>query len=118
MSETARSFPGGGSEFSHSVDGPGSEFGQDVAQVFAELDVQTSAGFHNGNDGSDLGTGRFVAQVKPVFASKGNRAHSSFAPVIVDLNLTVSKVFFRIRLGKGVYRRRRLALELGDEFST
>ena len=24
----------------------------------------------------------------------------------------------RIRLGKGVYRRRRLALEFGDEFST
>jgi len=65
----ARRFPGSGSGFSDAGDEPSPELGKNVAKVFAELGVQTSAAFHNGKDGSDLRADCFVAQVKPVSAS-------------------------------------------------
>ena len=67
MSETTCGLPSGGSQLSHSGDGPIAEFGEDIAQVLAKLDVQATAGFDDGDDGSDLWSGAFVAEMKPVF---------------------------------------------------
>ncbi len=67
MLTTTGGFPGGGSQLNDAGDGPIGEFGEDIAQVLAKLDVQATAGFDDGDDGSDLWSGAFVAEMKPVF---------------------------------------------------
>ena len=60
--------PGGGGEFGDAIDRPVAEFGQDVIKIGPQVDVQTTAGFDDGGDGRDFGTGLFAAQMQPVFA--------------------------------------------------
>ena len=103
MSETTCGLPSGGSQLSHSGDGPIAEFGEDIAQVLAKLDVQATAGFDDGDDGGDLWSGTFIAQVEPVPPAKGYGAHRALAPIIVDLYLAVGEVLFNpAPLSKGV----------------
>ncbi len=68
MSTTTSGFPGGGGELGDASDRPIAQFGEDVAQVLPELDVQASAGFDDRDDGGNLWTCGFIADVKPVFA--------------------------------------------------
>ena len=49
MSATLRDFPGGGGSFTHPVDRPLPQFGQDVVEVFSQIDFQppgTVLGIH------------------------------------------------------------------------
>ena len=78
----SRSLPRGGSQLTDAVGGPLAEFGQDILEIVSEVDVQATAGFHNGGDGRDLGTGFRTADVQPVLAAKGQGTNRPFAPVM------------------------------------
>ena len=60
--------PSGWGEFGNAVNGPVTEFGEDIAEIGAQVDVQAAAGFDEGGDGGDFGTGLLAAQMQPVFA--------------------------------------------------
>ena len=64
----AGGFPGGGREFGDAIDGPVAEFGEDVTEIGVQIDVESAAGFDEGGDGGDFGTGLLAAQMQPVFA--------------------------------------------------
>ena len=64
----SRSFPSRRAEFADTVGGPGAQSGEDVDEVFADVDLEATAGFEHREDGNDLGSGAFIPQVKPVFA--------------------------------------------------
>ena len=68
------------------VDGPGGELGQNVVEVFTQIDLEAFAGLHNGEDGRDFGTGCFAADVRPVFATESQGTHCVLAEVLVDLD--------------------------------
>jgi len=51
------------------MDGSFGETGENRRQVFAHRDVPASAGFDDGEDGSDFGSGLLTADVDPVFAT-------------------------------------------------
>jgi hypothetical protein len=77
-----RGFPRGGRQLAHAADGPVAELGKDVQEVFAEIDIQAPAGFHDGSDGGDLRSGFRAANVQPVLASECQRSNRAFAPVM------------------------------------
>ncbi len=57
-------------EFGDAGDGPLAESGKDVSQVFAQGDVQSAAGFHDGHDGRQFGSRRLVPDVQPVLSAE------------------------------------------------
>src|SRR5581483_4406291 len=87
--------PHRGRQFAHPVDGPLAEFGKHVAEVVAQIDIQATAGFHNGSDGGNLRSGSRTSNVQPIFAAERQRAYRSFATVIVTLKLAVREIFFQ-----------------------
>ena len=75
-------FPSGGRQFGHAVDRPCAELGEDVIEVGAQIDLQAAAGFDDGSNGGDLGSGLLAANVQPIFPAKYQRPNAAFANVM------------------------------------
>ncbi len=87
--------PDGGRELGDAIAGPVAEFGEDVTEIGVHIEVEPAAGFDEGGDGRDFGTGLLAAQMQPVFAAQGQRAHRPFAPVIVAFDDPVLQIDFQ-----------------------
>ena len=87
--------PSGGRQFGDPVDGPAAELGQYLGQVFPQVDVQATAGFNDRRDGRHFRPGFRTPKVQPVLAAKGQWAHATFAPVVVDLHQPVLQIDFQ-----------------------
>ncbi len=55
------------------MNGSFGETGEDRRQVFAHRDVDPSAGFDDGEDGGDFGSGLLAADMDPVFATERHK---------------------------------------------
>ena len=71
------------------MDGSFGETGEDRRQVFAHGDVPTSAGFDDGEDGGDFGSGLLAADVDPVFATDRYGAHGVFGEIVAEFEFRV-----------------------------
>ena len=76
---------GGGGELGESLYGGVGEAEWDSGQVVAHRDVDAAAGFDDGKDGGDFGSGLLAADVDPVFSSQRDRAHGVFGEVVAQL---------------------------------
>ena len=59
-------------QLGHAVAGPVAQFGQHVGQIGAQVDVQSAAGFDDGDNGCHFGTELRAAQMQPIFAFMNN----------------------------------------------
>jgi len=87
--------PGGGGQLGDAIDRPVAQSGQDVIKIGPQVDVQTAAGFHDGGDGRNFGTGGGAAQMDPVFAAQSQGAHRALAPVVVHFHRAVGQKDFQ-----------------------
>ena len=71
------------------MNGSFGETGEDRRQVFAYGDVPPSAGFDDGEDGGDFGSGLLAADVDPVFATDRYGAHGVFGEIVAELKFRV-----------------------------
>ena len=76
-------------ELGEAVDGHVGEAGEDSGQVIAHGNIDAAAGFDDGEDGGDFGSGLLAADVDPVFAAQGHRAHGVFGEVVAQLQFRV-----------------------------
>ena len=61
--------------------------GKDVGKVLARRDLKPATAFYHGEDGGHAGAGVLTADVDPVFAASGYRAHRIFRQVVAKLQL-------------------------------
>ena len=78
--------PGGlprrGCQFTHPSAGPFAELGQNVVEIFAQIDVQSSTGFHDRGDCRHFRSRLFAPNVQPVLATQCQGPDGPFAPVM------------------------------------
>ena len=79
--------PGSRGELGEAMDGRVGEAGEDSGQVIAHGDVDAAAGFDDGEDGGDFGSGLLAADVDPVFATDRYGAHGVFGEVVAQLEV-------------------------------
>ena len=97
MEDLPGGFPIQWGESGDVVDWPRREFGQDVVEVFAQIDLEPFAGLHDGEDGRDFWTGFLASDMQPVFATKCQGTHGIFAEVLIDLEATILEVNLQAR---------------------
>ena len=81
--------PYGRGELGEVVDGGVGEAREDSSQIVADGNVDAAAGFDDGEDGGDFGSGWLAADVNPVFATKRHRAHGVFGEIVAEFEFRV-----------------------------
>jgi hypothetical protein len=86
-----------GQEGGNVVDRPGGKLRQDVAEVFAQVDLEAFAGLHEREDGCDFWTSFLASDMQPVLATNGQATHGILAEVLIDLDATILEVDLQAR---------------------
>lgn len=92
----ARFVPGGGRQDARFAGFHSGQACQDIGEVFAHVDFETTAVFYDGVEDSAFAPGLAVSYEQPVFLTELGRTDGVFYEVVVDLNSTVGEVSFEI----------------------
>jgi hypothetical protein len=66
--------------------------GQDVVEVFAQIDLEAFAGLHDREDGRDFRTGFFASDMQPVSTAEREGTHGILAEILIDLDAAILEV--------------------------